>query len=378
MNKDLRHVVFCIDDNFVSHLGILITSIILNNTSKSKYAFHVISSGLSNDNIKQLKSFNKKYSTIHFYTINHHFLSSLSISGDFNQRLNYVTYFRLTIPELLTDNISRIIFLDADMIVTSDLTELWNINIGQKVAGVVADALLTPKEYWKTLHLSFKNYFNAGMMLINLEAWRNLDISSQCFNLLENKTDWQFNDQDILNVILNKSCCYLDKTWNFQTAEKTIASQQFTPKIIHYTGAEKPWHKASIHQYKDLYLRYRNKSIFSNSPSINYLDNHDQLLIKKLSKLPKHSRIAIYGCGHKGRRLALILNEINPTYSIAFFIDKNSPLKNYNEDIVYRNLPNKKFDFVLVASSAYSKEIVAKLISLDIKEKKIIYQLPKK
>ena len=371
MKRKILHLVFCIDNNFASHLGVLLTSIMANNTSGVYYNFHIISSGLNQDNYDKLKSYDGELSKVSFYQVNEQYFSTLSISKKFSQRLSVVTYFRLAIPELLPKHIDRVIFLDADMIVTSDLSVLWDMDISEHAVGVVEDALLVKKGYWKTLSLSKRKYFNAGMMIIDLVVWKKSSIVKSCMDLLEKRATWEFNDQDVLNVVLNKNCFYLDNTWNFQTAN--ITKKDFIlPKIIHYTGSEKPWHKSCIHKYSSLYQKYKSLSAYSEIPNINYLDNHDHALIKKLLKLPKYSRVAIYGCGQKGRRLFHVMNEFNNSIKIVFFMDKSNKFSCYEDINIYTVLPDMDFDFILIASDEFSEEMNENLISCNVAEYKII------
>jgi lipopolysaccharide biosynthesis glycosyltransferase len=69
-----------------------------------------------------------------------------------------------------------------------------------------------PKEYMgthiKELKLKKKQYFNAGMLLINLDKWKQFDVSKKCLSLLSKRV-FKFNDQDVLNIVLQDQCKWL-------------------------------------------------------------------------------------------------------------------------------------------------------------------------
>ncbi|HEU5079045.1 MAG TPA: glycosyltransferase [Opitutaceae bacterium] len=82
-------------------------------------------------------------------------------------------------------------------------------------------------------------YFNSGFLLINVKAWRDLDVAKRCFALAE---QYQFicHDQDALNVLFVREWRELPERWNFQLYERTTFP--LDAAALHYSGRNKPWH----------------------------------------------------------------------------------------------------------------------------------------
>jgi lipopolysaccharide biosynthesis glycosyltransferase len=107
-----------------------------------------------------------------------------------------------------------------------------------------------------------KKYFNAGVMLLNLKAWRENNLSRNLILTAKKYMDkllWW--DQDVLNIYL------FDKWQQFPSGynEKGITKRlNVMPVIIHYAGNSKPWHYLNNHPYKELYWKYLRLSSFKN------------------------------------------------------------------------------------------------------------------
>ncbi len=63
-----------------------------------------------------------------------------SMFPDNHIHTSVATYYRLRIPEILPQNISKALYLDGDIIVEQDLKELWNLDLSNAVLGAVEDA----------------------------------------------------------------------------------------------------------------------------------------------------------------------------------------------------------------------------------------------
>ncbi len=100
------------------------------------------------------------------------------------------TYFRLFIPDLYPD-FNKAIYLDSDIVLMSDVAELYNINIERNLLGVVADDIIQKNEIFqeyveKVVGVeSYKTYFNAGVLLMNLEVLRLLNFQEKFMYLLK-------------------------------------------------------------------------------------------------------------------------------------------------------------------------------------------------
>ena len=188
---------------------------------------------------------------------------------------NYTTYYRLKLASILPDNIDKCIYLDSDMLLIGDIKELYNTDLQGHICGVTGEnrSRTTPMV---ELHnnqnfiIDTKYDFNAGLLLLDLKKWRELDIESKIFNLLKRV---RLTDQDALNIMFNDDILLLDSRWNcfpvlvqdapkrawhcvFKDEEtKTIkANSRFSKKeyeqickeakLVHF-GGPKPWQRRS-------------------------------------------------------------------------------------------------------------------------------------
>ncbi len=124
-------------------------------------------------------------------------------------------------------------------------------------------------ERYERLHYDKScSYFNAGVLLINLDYWRKHKVDVQCVRYFETYPERiQFNDQDLLNVVLCKDKVFVPLKWNMQDGfyrygiDKRVADWQafreelLHPVILHYTN-KKPWNYDSMHPLRNEYYKY--------------------------------------------------------------------------------------------------------------------------
>ena len=166
------------------------------------------------------------------------------------------SYYRLSIPDILP-NVGKCIWLDVDIIVRDDLTDLWNFNLGDNYIAAVSDVL--GQHRCKELGISCKEqYINAGVLLINVNAMRKDNI----VDLLLSHVDkgYIFADQDILNKVCLGRISLLPLKYNIlipYALDLALLADTFTstevdealnnPVVIHYNASTKPWNSHSIH-----------------------------------------------------------------------------------------------------------------------------------
>ena len=186
-----------------------------------------------------------------------------------SHHIRRVTYARLLIDQLLPLNIRRVLYLDCDLIVRGDIGDLWTTNLRGKTIGAVPDVL----EYAFRTKLGLPEdapYFNGGVLLIDLDKWRERKIGSRALAFArEHKERLTWHDQCALNFILHGDWLPLDPIWNHQQLgdgvwfegimrfDKMTKAQHDTIRIAHFTGSSKPWHYLNYHPLKSEYLEYR-------------------------------------------------------------------------------------------------------------------------
>ena len=173
---------------------------------------------------------------------------------------SYTTYYRLFLADMLPEA-RRTLYLDVDILVCDDLGKVFDAEMGGKSIACVKDVCLCDDascvEYRRRLlgcgH-DMESYFNAGILLLNLEKWRGMgDLQKRVENAFCNLPHLIFPDQDILNHVFREDKLMLHRRWNFLTPQ--LDGAQLPPEleretaamvaggdfgIVHYAGG-KPW-----------------------------------------------------------------------------------------------------------------------------------------
>jgi len=255
-------LLFCFDKNYQQHFGVAVTSVLLNNIDHH-FDIHIITDFIEEQLKQKLDKLSNNYKcSFYFYIINDlDKFSNLKVSG----HISKAAYYRLIMADLLPDNIDKILYLDSDLVVTSSLEELYNIDIN--------NYFLAAAGFGATLEVSDKKTFNSGVMLINLEKWRNENISTKVIEFaITNKEKLAFWDQTALNRVIKGNYLKIDGKWNFQVdlSPRKIHKPEDNvdienAKIVHYVGASKPWYFWVSDKRKNKYESYLNKSLWSMS-----------------------------------------------------------------------------------------------------------------
>jgi lipopolysaccharide biosynthesis glycosyltransferase len=194
-------------------------------------------------------------------------------------RWSSATYLRLSIPSLLSDE-KFALYLDTDVLILGDLTPLLTTDLQTACVGAVRDSLSPTVGQsvlpgWKELGMrEGSEYFNAGVMLINLEAWREQQVAARCRDLLLAYPQYITHpDQDALNYVLRDSWVRLDSLWNVFAASalekigwldfsddgsraRRLHDDEGRARILHYAGP-KPWEPGYPESYAlDIYQSF--------------------------------------------------------------------------------------------------------------------------
>ena len=205
-------------------------------------------------------------------------MASLKVGG----AITVAAYYRLLIPELLPTE-AKAIYLDADLIVQADLGALWGLPIGDRHLLAVQDqgVRLVAGPYGLTNYQQLRiptgtKYFNAGVLVLNLEKWRQKNTATRILTYVrENPEHIRFHDQDGLNAILWNQWSELDPRWNqmpqiLQAAgpgdspfdAETFKRVTTDPYIIHYASADKPWRFGCKHPATERFFRSLDRTAY--------------------------------------------------------------------------------------------------------------------
>lgn len=243
-----KHIAITIDKNYAIDAAVMLYSLLVNNNAKDIHV-HIITD-FKNIFYKipvwyVLRKNRCKYS---FYKIDKNdikFSDHLVITN----HITIATYFRLFLPSILK-NIEKVLFLDSDMIIDGNINTLYDTNIN---ANTLAAVIANNEERIAALQMN-RNYFNAGVMLLNLQLLREGNYEEKFSRfIVNNRNKIKFWDQDVLNAVAGNNFIAIDKKWNCLSYNYDT---QTPPVIIHYAGTLKPWTGYSTHPLKDKYFQY--------------------------------------------------------------------------------------------------------------------------
>lgn len=157
-------------------------------------------------------------------------------------RFTIGTMFRVMLPELLPD-ISKIIYLDADLLVNRDIKELWDTDIQNYCLAAVPDystvnGLETPYPVAKQ-EVPASHYFNSGVLYMNLDRIRAKgSMHEKVLNYLEENPDVRLFDQDALNAVYGGETFLVDGSWNtFTHLIQYTPGKPLENKLYHFAAS---------------------------------------------------------------------------------------------------------------------------------------------
>ncbi len=252
---DCFHVTWGVDENYQFGVAISATSLLIHN-QHIRFCFHIFLDTVSDHYFEKMRQLAKSFNIrIVIYTVSPEIFSKLPCTRIWS----YAMYFRLLGFEYLSRSCPKVLYLDADVVCKESIDELHQLEFGNKVAAVVKDISSTQSKSIKKLgmeHLVDLEYFNSGVMYVDLEKWRYGDFTNKVLDLLFDPNiggKVKYPDQDALNIIMNGKLIYLSGRYNKiyslknELSDKGHSLYLNTIKkdtvFIHYTGITKPWHK---------------------------------------------------------------------------------------------------------------------------------------
>ncbi len=265
--SELHHIIFAADDNFLPHTATTIASLLASNPDM-QFHFHIIHNRIDPLSWRRLADAIPHPVTGH--RIKDEQLQSLPVYGHFTHGV----YYRLFASELI--DAPRALYLDSDMLVVGSLASLLATDLAGHALAAVENPDLKPHP-----GLGFgpeDRYFNSGLMLIDLESWRRLDIKTRVVDrIIADPESIMFVDQCGLNAIFKNAWLPLHPRYNMMShfwedgapraarsfGAAAVAEALANPCIVHFAGPSKPWHLNDQHTMKAQYWQHRRTTGFS-------------------------------------------------------------------------------------------------------------------
>lgn len=354
------------------------------NNMKENFTVYCLYYDLSGEFLNKAKLLSQKYKN-----------DFISIKIDKDKYANFPTdfypietCFRLELPYILKD-IKKILYLDADLLIRNEIKELYDLDLGDNylAAGnqiTIGGNIL--KQYKTLCDNKNIDYFNAGVLLMNLQKLRNDVAFSEYDNFFINYGNKAIlPDEFLLNMMFgNRVIRFNSKQFNYAFSKQTPYSDSAT--ILHFVNI-KPW----LGQYDDVYNEYLKEwwTYADTLPGIGLsaafhqskISSHQKKIINLLIKWATiisdleiikfyvnqmgWKKVAIYGCGQIGKMFGDYISK-NMGVTISCFIDKVSG-DNYNGiPIVNLREVKNQVDATILTTIKYDREISFKIQQQEI------------
>jgi hypothetical protein len=258
--KNIRHIVYAADQNYIRHIGTSMLSVLENN--HFPIHFHLLVSGSESYDFSifnHLETINPNYA-VTVYHLNTEYFTTLQTNGYFTIAM----YSRMCIPAILGDISDTTLYLDTDVLCLGDISELFTIDLTGQLVAAAPDTIF--RAYINKLHIfglqSTDPYFNSGVLLFNNKYWN----ESAVYNVLSAQIrEVEYHhfalvcpDQDLLNLCCKGKIKWLPDSYNWIHWHHRAEELNDNPnniRLVHFIGGTKPWHHLGFHPVYDSFYR---------------------------------------------------------------------------------------------------------------------------
>lgn len=266
----------CADHHFIMPIGVMMYSVCKNN-EQGTINFHIIiDESVTPEDQQKLKNTVTPFNdNVFFYSMTtSQFIEFPSQNS--RQELSKATYYRLFLGEILPSTITKTLYLDGDVIVRHSLEDLWNTDMKDcAIAGVNHPEIIVSGFFSRLGYPAELGYFNAGVLLINLDKWRKTHVVNRFMDFMKQHSDGLLaHDQDVLNYVFKEDKITLPCQYNLMSCflYQRVYSDEMKDAasdtvIVHYL-LDKPWwvYNRHLHPYRSTFFKYQRQTLWKDEP----------------------------------------------------------------------------------------------------------------
>ncbi len=250
-------IFYACDNNFFKYTVVSLTSMIANASPKFKYDVHILHTDITPENQAIAKRLETKQFSVTFDDVTN-YLHSIKDKMPIRDYYSKTTYYRLFIADMFP-SLKKAIYIDSDTIVQGDISQMYAFDVSDHAVGACHEQAMVQADVYgtyveKCIGIDRNNFFNAGVLLINCDYFRENKVLEQFMELLGVYNFRVTQDEDYLNVICRDNVLFLPQCWNTE-----MFGDVFVPLeeacIIHYIMTSKPWHYYDC-RWGDLFWKY--------------------------------------------------------------------------------------------------------------------------
>tara|TARA_R110000751_G_scaffold131275_1_gene233436 strand:+ start:21870 stop:22781 length:912 start_codon:yes stop_codon:yes gene_type:complete len=245
----MSEIVVAIDNNVVAPLCVLLNSLRIQNPH-SAFKIHVLQSDLSAHNRQTLLDHAANLK-LPINMVNVDAEPLVRVFGRMNSgHVSHVSLFRCMIGSLLDETITKVLYLDIDTLVLGSIVPIFNIDLGGNIVAVVREE----QTYLAEFGVKPQDYFNTGVMLIDLKKWRSENVEARLMEILNRYPEkLQWWDQSALNIALKGKTLSMNRRYNYIESRPKTGEKIIIPTILHFAGSCKPWIEPDSHAWGAAY-----------------------------------------------------------------------------------------------------------------------------
>jgi len=304
-------VAYGADDNYAKYLGISILSLFQTNLNFKEIDVFILDCGIGDSNKDKLLGIADEYNKNIYFISMDDYVSRLNLNMG-SRKIAIASYARLFLSSVIPESYNRVIYLDCDTIVLDEVTKFWNLVLNDNFIAGVRDTV--DKFFLKKIGLSPDDYYvNAGILLINLDAWRREHIEEQFMDFIKKfGGNVPHHDQGTINAICQKRILIVSPEYNvtsniFTFSARTIKRIYFMnsfysqeeldlakkkPVILHFTTGlvGRPWEENCTHPMKKEYIKVADRSPWKKEA---LLSDSRRFAVKAFAMLYKYTPLFI-------------------------------------------------------------------------------------
>lgn len=234
----MTNICYITDNGYVQHTLVSMASLVANKYPTSKYKVFVVCDKVDDEKKKMFKAFARPdVQVVIVDAKNQDFQKKEQEIGKY---ISSATYIRLRLPSILSD-VDRILYMDGDIIVQDDLTELFDMDMGDNytIAGSLDYGTCISSLTWdkvdyirNTLPGYEMTYVNAGVLVMELDKLRKSKFEERCKELYDTRKDFIYADQDIINFAEQRNIKVFPIYWNCPILAFHINYAHQSPELI--------------------------------------------------------------------------------------------------------------------------------------------------
>lgn len=272
-DSSLIHVAMTLDSVYLRGSIAAVHSILRHASCPRNIYFHFLASSASAsasrlspepepDQLRQILRVTFPYLAFRVYPFEEQRVKRL-ISSSIRQALdNPLNYARTYLADIINPCVKRVIYLDSDLVLVDDILKLWSIKLGDsKVIGApqYCHANFTryfTNEFWsdpeltKTFEGKQPCYFNTGVMVMELQRWRDGGFTNKIENWMEIQKERRIYELGSLPpflLVFGGDIQPIHHRWNQHglggdNLVNSCRSLHPGPiSLLHWSGKGKPW-----------------------------------------------------------------------------------------------------------------------------------------